>query len=142
MKVVNHEHTMKVPARNAWDVFADFGGFLKWNTIDANIEVSGEGNGMVRTLDIPGLGRIGERLDHADENTMSLSYTLVEGQPLGMQTYHADISIVPVSDNESRIIWRGDFSGAVDANLDEMANNLTGSYQGMSEALEHYVANQ
>ncbi|MEH6571319.1 MAG: hypothetical protein V7709_19715 [Halioglobus sp.] len=45
------------------------------------IEGEGEGVGMVRHLDIPGIGKMAERMDQCDMQSQSLGYTLVCGNP-------------------------------------------------------------
>ena len=136
---MTYDQTLNVEARAAWNVLADFGAFLDWNPMDVPYSVTGDGIGMVRTLDIPGLGAIGERLDACDAESMRIAYSLTEGEPLGMQTYNAEVSLEDHGNGTCTMHWVGRFTGAEGADLDEMANNVRGSYQNMSNALEHYV---
>ena len=139
MREMTYDQTLNVDASAAWNVLADFGAFLDWNPMDVPYTVTGEGIGMVRTLDIPGLGPLGERLDARDADAMRIAYSLSEGEPLGMQTYAADVSLEDHGDGTCTMHWVGRFTGAEGADLDEMANNVRGSYQNMSNALERYV---
>jgi hypothetical protein len=140
MQTVDYEHEIGVPVGAAWPVFANFGGFAEWNAMPITLEIVGDGVGMTRTMDIPGIGRVGERLDQRDDANMSLAYSLVEGNPLGMVQYRAQVTLSAAGAESTRIEWHGEFTGGADADLDQMAENLTGSYQGMSEALGSFVA--
>ena len=139
MQTLTYQHSIDVPADAAWNVLADFGAFLDWaGSPGASIEVSGAGMGMIRHLTIEGYGTIGERLDTLDPDTRTLAYTLVEGQPLGMTTYQARLTVTPTSASACRLDWSGRFEGE-----DETAikPQLRGSWQGMSAALESFARN-
>ena len=140
MRTVIYEHEISVPVSAAWAVFSDFAAFGEWNAMPVQLQIVGDGVGMTRTMDIEGIGRISERLDKLDAANMQLAYTLVEGTPLGMVEYHAEVALSAAGDGRTLISWHGEFDGAPGADLDEMAANLTGSYQGMSQALGSYVA--
>lgn len=140
MALIQWEQNIASSAAKAWSVFSDFGEFLVWNKLDVGMEVTGEGIGMVRTLVIEGFGRVGERLDVLDHNTLSQHYTLVEGEPLGMQTYSAKIQIKPVDEQNCCIYWEGTFSVASDTDEAKVGKSLLGSYQGMSSSLAAYVS--
>ena len=142
MREMNYQQTLAVPIDAAWAVLEDYGAFIEWNPINVPYEVVGDGIGMIRYLDIPGLGRLGERLDHLDRSQRSLSYSLTEGEPLGMKTYTAELQLKPESDGTCTLCWIGRFTGGEGADLDEMATNLAGSYARMSTALEQYVQRQ
>jgi hypothetical protein len=140
MRAVDYEHEIGVPVAAAWPVFADFGGFAEWNALPITLEIAGDGVGMTRTMDIPGIGRISERLDQRDDASMALAYSLVEGNPLGMVEYRAQVTLSAAGAESTLIRWHGEFTGGADADLDEMAENLAGSYKGMSQALGDFAA--
>lgn len=140
MRTVIYEHEISVPVDAAWVVFADFGRFAEWNELGIVLEISGDGVGMTRSMDIPGIGRISERLDRRDDASRELAYALVEGNPLGMAEYRAEVTLSAAGESRTLIQWHGEFSGGPGANLDQMATALTGSYTGMSEALGNFVA--
>ena len=139
MRTVIYEHEISVPVSAAWGVFSDFAAFAEWNAMPVQLQIAGSGVGMTRTMDIEGIGRISERLDELDEDNMQLAYTLVEGTPLGMVEYHAEVALSAAGDARTLIKWHGEFDGSAGADLDEMAANLAGSYQGMSRALEEFT---
>ena len=140
MQTVVYDHEIDVPVGAAWPVFANFAGFAEWNAMPITLQIAGDGVGMTRTMDIPEIGRISERLDRRDDANMTLAYSLVEGTPLGMVEYRAEVTLSAAAQDRTLIQWRGEFSGAEDADLEAMAANLTGSYQGMSQALGSFVA--
>ncbi len=140
MARIHWQQNINSSAAEAWSVFSEFAEFLTWNKLDVGMEVNGNGIGMVRTLIIEGFGRVGERLDELDHNTRSQRYTLVEGNPLGMQSYSAEIQIKAVDEQNCCIYWVGNFtvvSGYDDA---KVGKSLLGSYQGMSDSLAAYIA--
>ena len=140
MRTVEHEHEIHVPVSAAWKVFSNFAAFAEWNAMPVELDIDGSGVGMTRTMDIEGIGRIRERLDKLDHEKRQIAYTLVEGTPLGMVEYHAEVALYAAGEGRTLIKWHGEFDGAPGADLDAMAENLKGSYQGMSEALGAFVA--
>jgi hypothetical protein len=104
-----------------------------------SIETEGTGIGMIRHLDIPGTGKMAERLDQLDAATMTIGYILVYGNPAGMSEYRA---VVRLSDAAGgcRVDWHGEFVPAEGQDTDTVAGNLEAAYHGMSDALEAYVA--
>lgn len=139
MRIVVYEHEIGVPANAAWVVFADFGAFAEWNALPISLELDGQGVGMTRTMDIPGIGRVSERLDQLDHANRTLAYSLVEGTPLNMAEYRAEVTLIDAGEDQSLIQWRGEFTGQPGVDPDEIADNLTLSYKGMSEALAAFV---
>ena len=139
MALIKWEQTIACSAAKAWSVFSKYDEFLIWNKMNVGMEVTGNGIGMVRTLVIEGFGRVGERLDVLDDKTLSQHYTLVEGTPLGMQTYSAKIQFKPVDEQNCCIYWEGTFTVASDDDDAKVGKSLLGSYQGMSSSLAAYV---
>jgi len=140
MTEVDERCALSVSADEAWTVLADFGAFLDWaGAPGATAKITGEGPGMVRLLNIPDLGTIGERLENLDAASKVLSYSLVEGKPLGMQTYSARVQVVDLGPSSCELKWHGVFDAAPGFDAKEVGANLATSYQGMSGALEAFV---
>lgn len=140
MTTVTYEQDLELSADTVWEVLKDFGGFLKWGGGgQGTIEVEGEGVGMTRTLDIPGLGFIQERVEVLDPETMTLSYRLVGGRPLGMASYLAVARLKEAGADSCQIAWHGEFEAAEGTDASEIAANLEGSYVGMSKGLVAYI---
>ena len=140
MAQIHWEQNISSSATTAWGVISKFDEFLRWHKLDVGMEVNGEGIGMVRTLVIDGFGRVGERLDLLDHNSFTQHYSLVEGKPLGMQTYSAKIQIKPVDEQTCCICWEGTFTVPSDTDEAKVGTSLLGSYQGMSDSLAAYVS--
>ena len=66
MPLVKLERLIGFPPCHVWAVLSDFGAFQDWAMGGAGTsKVEGDGPGMVRLLDVPGLGEIAECLDKA-----------------------------------------------------------------------------
>ncbi len=144
MAIVTHECDLDVSAADAWAVLADFSGFLNWAAGGpaggATLEIIGdEGIGMIRRMNIPGIGIVGERLVRREPENMVLSYEISEGNPLGMDTYIAVVTLSDKGDGTCHIDWNGKMTAVEGADENQVAQSLQGSFVGMSEALEAYV---
>ena len=140
MTILEMENELSCDTDAAWQVLADFGNFLVWATGGAGTcELEGEGVGMIRHLDIPGLGKISERLDGLDDSTRTLAYTLVSEDMAGMKKYGASVRVVEGADGSGRLQWRGEFEAADGLDPDEVKASLSGSYTMMAQGLEAYV---
>lgn len=142
MATVKHNVDLPVPADQVWAILADFGGFLNWaGGGQGTIEIVGEeGIGMIRRLDLPGLGIIAERLVARDPDAMLLSYEIAEGNPLGMKTYVAVVQLTDKGDGTCNIDWNGDMTAVEGADEAQVAESLKGSFMGMSDALVAYAS--
>ena len=77
METVDLTRDLSIPAAAAWAVLEDFPGFLKWASGgQGSIETEGSGVGMIRHMDIPGTGKMAERLDQLDAASMTIGYSL------------------------------------------------------------------
>ena len=140
MTDVKVENILDVPIDSAWAVLADFGGFLNWAGGEgATAEIIGDGIGMVRDMDLPGLGNIAEKLTVLDHETRTLGYELVKGTPVGMGSYGCRVNLTEAGDGQCQINWHGMFEPVEGTPTDQVAEGLKGSYEGMSSALEAFV---
>ena len=144
MKTVTHDQDLPLSAANAWAVLAEFAGFLKWAAGGpeggATVEIVGEeGIGMIRRMNIPGIGIVGERLVRRDDANKVLSYEIAEGKPLGMDTYIAVVTLTETDAGTCHIDWNGSMTAIEGADEAVVAQSLQGSFIGMSEALTAYI---
>ena len=129
-----------VPVESAWRVLSDFPAFLEWAGVgEGTIEIEGDGIGMIRHMDLPGVGKMAERLDKLDHDNHTIGYTLAYGNPIGLAEYSAVVRLEPAAGGAGRIIWHGEFSAADGHDPATVAESLEGSYQGMSAALAAYA---
>ena len=145
MATVLYDQDLTISSADAWAVLADFSGFLNWAAGGpeggATIETVGdEGIGMVRRMNIPGIGIVGERLVRRDADNKVLSYEIVEGNPLGMATYIAVVTLTDTADGACHIDWNGTMTAIDGADEATVAQSVKGSFIGMSEALQAYIA--
>jgi hypothetical protein len=144
MAIVTYDRDLDVSAADAWAVLADFSGFLKWAAGGpeggATLEIIGEeGIGMIRRMNIPGIGVVGERLVTREADNMVLSYEISEGNPLGMDTYVAVVTLSDKGNGTSHIDWQGTLTAVAGADENQVAQSLKGSFIGMTDALETFV---
>ena len=143
MEILEQDNSLACDGDAAWQVLADFGNFLAWATGGAgSTELEGEGVGMIRHLDIPGLGLVSERLDMLDPASMSLAYTLVSEHMAGMARYSASIQVISDDNAQCHLRWRGEFEPLLGTDSNEVRNTLAASYSTMSKGLEAYVNTQ
>jgi hypothetical protein len=136
---VTYEATLDVPADKAWSVLSDFGGFLKWAG-EGTIKTEGEGEGMVRHLEMPGFGKISEKASVIDGGSRTLVYELVGGNPIGMSEYRCTVKVEEAGEGKCKLSWKGEFDGD-NAILNSMGPGLQAAYAGMSQGLAAYVQN-
>ena len=139
---VDLRYRLHAPLALAWPVLADFGSLLHWvkGGDVGTLTTHGEGVGMVRDFTLPSVGTVQHRLDAWDEDQHLITYSLTSGRPLGMADYSVTIRLDAVDDAQCDMIWTGAFDPEEGAAVDDMAVNLQGAYQGMSERLDAYLA--
>ena len=138
--VLEQENSLACDSDAAWRVLADFGNFLAWATGGAGTaRLEGEGVGMIRHLDIPGLGLVSERLDRLDHASRTLAYSMVSETMAGMVRYSATVQVISDGVGQCCLRWRGDFEPLPGIDSEEVGNSLAGSYTLMSQGLEAFV---
>jgi carbon monoxide dehydrogenase subunit G len=141
MAIVSCETELQCAATQAWSVLADFGHFLEWATAGAgSIRLEGEGIGMVRHLDIPGLGQMSERLDVRDGKAMLLAYSLTTPGAGGMARYQANVQVSAVGTGGCKLNWTGEFEPLPELAVAEVSAELESAYRAMSVGLQAYVS--
>ena len=116
-------------AAKVWELIHDFGDLSKWAAGIERCEVSGQGVGAVRTLEIPGGGSIKERLESFDDAARSFSYSMLEPIPLPLKNYLATVQISEDGPERCTIDWSGSFDPA-GAPEEQTAKMIRGSYTG------------
>ncbi len=103
------------PAHDVWSVIGNFGGLADWHPTAVACVLSEQGADTIRTISIPGGGTLVERLQAHDDDTMSQTYSIVDG-PLPVANYVSTIRVLPETDTSCRVHWSGRFeaSGAPD----------------------------
>ena len=104
MNVVVTEE-VRASAEQIWAVIRDFKTLAENNAAIESCVVDGEGEGATRTL-VTGGVTVKERLDALDDNSMTLTYSIVEGD-LPITDYQAQVTIEKQSDESSIVHWQG-----------------------------------
>jgi carbon monoxide dehydrogenase subunit G len=112
-------------ADDVWAVVGDFGGIATWMPGMESCRVEGED----RILETMGM-TITEHLVAKDDAARALTYSIVGGVPI--ESHEAVITVTPTGDT-SHVTW------AVDATPDEMADLMTGVYQGALDELKKRI---
>ena len=143
MTILEQENNLACESDAAWGALADFGNFLAWATGGAGaVRLEGEGVGMIRHLDIPGLGLVSERLDRLDHASRTLAYSMVSETMAGMARYSATVQVITDGAGQCCLRWRGDFEPLPGIDSEEVGNSLAGSYAMMSQGLQAFVNDQ
>tara|TARA_A100001037_G_scaffold261481_1_gene250516 strand:- start:1705 stop:2175 length:471 start_codon:yes stop_codon:yes gene_type:complete len=140
-QILEVTYDLEISAVSAWEVLGTFENFLEWATGGTgSIEIEGEGVGMIRHLEIPGGGKQAERLDQLNHAMKKISYSLVYGNPLGMEKYAATAELSSRTANACSIHWRGEFIVQDGTDENSVRSALKAAYDNMSTAIESYVA--
>ncbi len=119
-----------------WALVSDFGGLDKIMDGIDSCEVDGEGVGARRSIGMGG-GVVVESLDALDNEAMTLTYSIVEGE-LPVKDYAATMTVAGADGGGSELSWTGRFtaSGAPVASAEKLAGNIyTGGIAGFKAAL-------
>ncbi len=112
-------------ADDVWALVGDFGGIATWMPGMESCRVEGED----RILETMGM-TITEHLVAKDDDARALTYSIVGGVPI--ESHQAVITVTPTGDS-AHVTW------AVDATPDEMADLMTGVYQGALDELKKRI---
>jgi hypothetical protein len=130
------EHEYSVAAAKAWSVLFDFTD-MSWAGM-ANMELEGEGIGMLRKIELGLPEPVAEQLLTLDHETLSFSYTIVSGNPLPVKDYQAGAKVIAVDDNHCRVEWwcQCQPEGVAD---EDVAALLSDSYAGLLKTLAGHL---
>jgi hypothetical protein len=88
-------------AEDVWTAVRDFG-CASWSSVDITVE--GDGLGAVRTVHMPN-GDVSERCERLDDEARVLSYSIVAGNPFPISDYLATMTVRPVDEGSSELVW-------------------------------------
>ncbi len=98
------EREFDLPADTLWSVVSDFAD-LSWLPGKPVCSSQGEGPGMVRTLTMPPIPEIRERLEAIDEESRTIVYSVIEGNPMPVAEYHPTMRVLDAGEGRSRLVW-------------------------------------
>ena len=133
MTAVKVSQELPVPAQAVWSVIGGFNGLPDWHPAVEKSETKTEEGARIRTLSLAGGGQIVERLESADENERTYTYSILSG-PLPVADYTATIKVTD-SGSGCSIEWSSEFtpSGAPEG---EAVAAIRGVYEAGFENLK------
>lgn len=128
---VKIQKKLACPADKVWELLEDFGN-LSWSPGMDNVEVAGEGVGMVRKIIMSEDFQIVERLESMDKAAMSFSYSFPEGCPLPVNNYLGGGKVHADDANSCTLEWfcGGEPNGMEAAEVEEMLKGVYGDLLG------------
>lgn len=126
------------PAHALWRLVSDFPHIDRWADLKV-ISTTGTGVGATRTVEMASGVRITERLVHADEAGLTMTYEAVEPNPFPMHEYRSTITIAPLSSLRCRLHWRGTYvppDGSDPARADRLLQKV---YEGGIALLREHL---
>ena len=108
MAQVSMSQKLEASAEKVWELIGGFNSLPTWHPAIEKSRTEGEGGGQVRTLELTGGATIRERLDRADEDAMSYTYSILEG-PLPVAGYVATLCVRDAGDGACVVEWSSEF---------------------------------
>ena len=130
---------MDHPADKVWAVMEDFGN-MAW-TGAPDVEVVGEGIGMIRKVVMEGMDPIEEVLETMDPANMSFTYTIPRGLPLPVTDYRSGCRVERRDDGTARVFWTCTCTPTDESmSAADVQALLEGTYSGMLDGLDAYLS--
>lgn len=126
------KETTAAPAK-AWAAVGDFCGISNWHPAVEKCEISSKDGNTLRTLTLKGGGTILEQLVEMNNDTMTLSYIILEGV-LPVANYKSTLKVVP-SGNGATYDWSGTFDAKEGVADEKSQEVMTGVYTAGVDAL-------
>ncbi|MFX0200016.1 MAG: SRPBCC family protein [Candidatus Hodarchaeota archaeon] len=108
MTTVSMRTKVNTSAAKLWEIVSDFNGLPKFLAAATKSTMEGSGVGAFRTLTLADGTQIVEKLESLDEQTKSLSYSIVSG-PLPVENYVSTMKVLEISENQSEFEWSSSF---------------------------------
>jgi hypothetical protein len=132
------EGDIEMSADALWSLLRDFGE-VSWLPGNPDYESEGEGVGMVRTIRTPPLPTVRERLELIDEESRSIHYRVLEGNPMPVDDYRASMRVVDLGDGRSRLVWSSTWEPK-DVSEEEARAAVRRLYSGVLAAVQKNLA--
>lgn len=118
------------PAEEVWAKVKDFNALNTWHPAVAKVDIlRGENNkvGATRLLTLNDGGTIEEDLLAWDETTMTYTYNIILSV-LPVSDYEATLTVEPITDTSTKIIWSASFNAGKGADDDTARNTISGIF--------------
>lgn len=91
MKLATVERELDIDINKVWALLEDFGN-IQWAGNPDEVEVVGEGVGMIRRITVNGLpDKIDEVLEYIEPENYRFGYSIPRGLPMPLENYKADV---------------------------------------------------
>lgn len=124
MPKVSMTQDLNVSADQLWQMIGQFNALPDWHPAVEKSELNKEG--QTRTLSLAGGGEIVERLESADDDSKTYTYSIVDS-PLPVKNYVSTIKVSGSGDNAT-VEWSSEFDAAGMPDNDAM-KAIEGVYQ-------------
>jgi hypothetical protein len=135
MAKVSMKTILNASAEKTWKTVSDFNGLPKFVAAIVDSKMEGFGIGAVRILTLQDGGPpIVEKLESQDDQTHTLSYSIVES-PLPLDRYLATVEVRDLGENHCEVVWSSSFEpkGAPE---EEAKKIVEGVYSAAFEGLK------
>ena len=129
---------LEAPVDDVWAVVSNFGD-VSWAAPDAQVDVIGEGVGMIRRLHMPG-GAVDEVLETRDAEARSFSYTIPGAMPMPVTDFRAWVQLEQIDAANTRISWNASAKALPGSTGAEGQAIFEGLYGDLLNALEAHLA--
>ena len=140
MNKVNAEvtDTIDAPPSAVWPILEDFGNITRWVPGIDQVDIIGEGIGMIRRLHIDGLAEpIDEQLSMMNAEAFTFSYRIPKGLPFPLKNYSATAMLKALDEEQCQVIWRSDCE-ADGISIEDATAMLEGTYAQLIGWLKGY----
>jgi carbon monoxide dehydrogenase subunit G len=120
------------PAAAVWKVASDFAGIGAWFPGLTDVKVEGSGIGAMRHA-TGRMGTVRERLVAHDSATMTFSYSITAGAPMG--DHLATVKVTPDGADACIVVWTSRFKQLADIPAEKMKAGVEKAYAGALAAL-------
>ena len=132
------EKEVNTPIDKVWDILSDFGN-LSWMETKPDVEVIGEGVGMIRRIRMPDMEQpIDEKLDSMDSLDMSYSYSITPNPVVPFKNYVAEVKLSETANGGTIVIWSSNFDVALEG-AEQAQSMMEGMYLMMVDWLANYA---
>jgi hypothetical protein len=134
MGQVSVKVSMPVAADKVWQTIKDFGGMNKWAPGIADLTLTGQGVGALRTMTFQDGSRVKERLESLNGASRSLTYTILEST-LPVEGYIASLTVRDLGPAGCEVEWFSTF-GAKGAAEEDVSRMLELGYRRSLSGLQ------
>ena len=126
---VSKKASINASADEVWNTISDFNGLPRFIPLIVDSRVEGEGVGAVRTITLQDGQQGVETLEHLDDQTMTLRYSLKDDPARPFKGYVSTMKLVSLGDNLCELEWSSTFEAQGGASEEEAKALPSGLYE-------------